>query len=150
MKKHNEKPSQNITKPIIETNISKENNSTQTEYNITTKTIKNNSNDQNKTSNAEKTSQKNQIKKEIKYVKIIPNKLLWFKAVNLDTNKTYEYLTSKPKTLPGNHYYIKLGHGEETIEYGDLNITPKTKKIVRIILQNGTYKYVKKAPKGIK
>jgi cytoskeletal protein RodZ len=84
----------------------------------------------------------------IKSITIIPHQLLWFKAVNLDNNKTFEFLTSHEKTLPGSDYYLKLGHGNETIIYGDLNITPNTKKIVRIILKNGKYKYVNHSPFG--
>jgi len=77
-------------------------------------------------------------------VTITPNEKVWYKAVNLDTNKTFEYLTSNPKTLPGGNYYIKFGHGNVTIEYGDKIIEPNTKKIVKILLKNGEYKYVDK------
>lgn len=88
-----------------------------------------------------------QPKAAVKEITIIPHEKVWYRAVNLDTNKTYEYLTSKVHTLPGGDYYIKFGHGNITIQYGDENITPNTKKIVRILLQNGKYKYLKK---GIK
>ena len=77
-------------------------------------------------------------------VTIIPNEKVWYKAINLDTNKTFEYLTSNPKTLPGSNYFIKFGHGNVTIEYGSKIIEPNTKKIVRILLKNGEYKYVDK------
>ena len=75
---------------------------------------------------------------------IIPHKLLWFKAINIDTNKTIQFLTSKEKILPKGNYYIKLGHGEETINYNNQTITPNTKKIVRILFKNGKYKFMKK------
>ncbi len=113
------------------------------EINVSTET--NLSIQKNRQNSVQKTQKpKNTIPKE---VIIIPNKLVWYKAVNLDTNKTYEYLTSKTKTLPGANYYIKFGHGNITIEYGDKNITPQTKKIVRILLKDGNYTYVKKGYK---
>jgi len=77
-------------------------------------------------------------------ITIIPNEKVWFRALNLDTNKTYEYLTSHTKTLPGSNYYIKFGHGNVTIEYGNTTITPNTKKIIRLYFHNGKYEYVKK------
>jgi len=73
---------------------------------------------------------------------IIPHKKVWFKAINIDNNKKYEFLTSKVKILKKGNYYIKFGHGEITILYNDLNITPNTKKIVRILLKNNSYKYL--------
>jgi cytoskeletal protein RodZ len=76
-------------------------------------------------------------------ITILPNELVWFRALNIDNNKTKEFLTSKPKNLIGN-YYIKFGHGNITIIYNDKNITPNTKKIVRILFKNGKYKYLKK------
>jgi hypothetical protein len=77
-------------------------------------------------------------------IKIIPNEKVWFRAINLDNNKTVEYLTSNSKTLNGSDWYIKFGHGNITIQYGDQNITPNTKKIVRILFKNGKYEYLKK------
>ncbi|WP_457560794.1 helix-turn-helix domain-containing protein [Caminibacter sp.] len=98
----------------------------------------------NQTSNL-KTEQKNVKKTTIpKSITIIPHKKVWYKAINLDTNKTYSYLTSRVHTFPGANYYIKFGHGNVTIEYGDINITPNTNKIVRILLRDGNYTYVKK------
>lgn len=76
-------------------------------------------------------------------ITILPNEPVWFRALNIDNNKTKEFLTSKPKNLIGN-YYIKFGHGNITIIYNDKNITPNTKKIVRILFKNGKYKYLKK------
>lgn len=81
-------------------------------------------------------------------VTIIPQKRVWYRAINLDTNKTIEYLTSNPKTLPKGNYYIKFGHGLVTIEYANKQINPDTKKIVRIILKNGKYEYIKNPPAG--
>ncbi|WP_024787139.1 MULTISPECIES: hypothetical protein [unclassified Lebetimonas] len=54
-----------------------------------------------------------------------------------------EFLTTNPKILKGN-YYIKFGHGNLTIIYNDKNITPNTKKILRILLKNGKFEYLKK------
>jgi cytoskeletal protein RodZ len=76
-------------------------------------------------------------------IKIIPNEKVWFKAKNIDTNKTVEFLTSNPKTLEGANWYIKFGHGYITIKYGNETITPDTKKIVRILFRNGKYEYLK-------
>ena len=77
-------------------------------------------------------------------IKIIPNKKVWFRAINLDTKKSVEYLTSNPKTLNGPNWYIKFGHGYVNINYGDKNITPNTKKIVRILFKDGNITYLKK------
>ena len=93
--------------------------------------------------NIQTSQNKTQTVTTVKNVTIIPHEKVWYRAVNLDTNKTYEYLTTKVHTLPGSNYYIKFGHGNVTIEYGDMNITPNTKKIVRILLKNGKYEYVK-------
>jgi cytoskeletal protein RodZ len=76
-------------------------------------------------------------------ITIYPNELLWFRAINIDNNKTKEFLTSKPKILTGN-YYIKFGHGNISIIYNDKNITPNTKKIIRILFKNGKYEFLKK------
>ena len=80
----------------------------------------------------------------IKSIKIIPKEKVWFRAINLDNNKTVEYLTSSPKELNGSNWYIKFGHGYIIIHYGDEIITPNTKKIVRILLKNGKYEFLKK------
>ena len=87
-----------------------------------------------------------EINKTIKkyQVIIIPQKKVWFRAINIDTNKTIEYLTSKEKILPKGNYYIKFGHGEITINYNNQTITPDTKKIIRILFKNGSYKFMKK------
>ena len=90
----------------------------------------------------------NKTKPLPKEITVIPFQKIWFRAINLDNNKTFEYLTSKPKTLEGANYYIKLGHGFVNIIYGDKNITPNTKKIVKIILKNGEYNYTKTPPSG--
>ena len=89
---------------------------------------------------------KNNVSKKATIFKIdiIPNEKLWFKATNIDTNETIEYLTNLPKTLPKGNYYIKFGHGNLTIIYNDQNITPDTKKIVRILFKDGNYTYMKK------
>ena len=86
----------------------------------------------------------NNITTQIKSIKIIPKEKVWFRAINLDTNKTVEYLTSLPKELNGSNWYIKFGHGFITIHYGDETITPNTKKIVRILLKDGKYEFLKK------
>ena len=77
-------------------------------------------------------------------VDIIPNEKVWFRAINIDTNKTYEFLTSKEKILPKGNYYIKFGHGNITIYYNNQTITPNTKKIIRILFKDGNYTYLKK------
>lgn len=77
-------------------------------------------------------------------VLIVPHKKLWFKAINLDTHKSAEFLTSTEKNLTGKNYYLKLGHGLVTIYYNDLNISPNSKNIVRILLKDGNYTYLPK------
>jgi len=88
----------------------------------------------------------NSTKKTIKKYKviIIPNEKVWYRAINIDTNKTFEYLTSKIKTLPKGNYYIKFGHGNITIKYANNIITPNTKKIVRILFKDGNYTFLKR------
>jgi len=101
----------------------------------------------NETSNKQNTSQHitSKDKKALpKTIEIYPNEKVWFKAINLDNNKTVQYLTSNPKTLNGGNWYIKFGHGNITISYGNQTITPKTKKIVRILFKNGKIKFLKK------
>jgi cytoskeletal protein RodZ len=118
-----------------------ENNSKNNEINKSSETLeKNDTNISNKIVLAQKI-EKN-VTKEFN-ITIIPNELLWFRAKNIDNNKTVEYLTSKPKKLVGN-YYIKFGHGNLTIIYNNKNIAPNTKKIVRILFKNGKFKYMKK------
>lgn len=128
-----------------------ENNSTNITQNITTAQNKLNDLEQNSTkkiNTANKSDKKtftNITKTAKKYsIDIIPQKLVWFRAVNIDTNKTKEYLTSKEKILPKGNYYIKFGHGEITINYGNQTITPNTKKIIRILFKDGNYTYMKK------
>jgi len=79
-------------------------------------------------------------------ITILPKQKVWFRAINLDTNESIEYLTILPKILKGN-YYIKFGHGNITIIYNDQNITPNTKKIIRILFKNGKYKFLNKPNK---
>jgi cytoskeletal protein RodZ len=78
---------------------------------------------------------------------IIPNEKVWFKAVNTDNNKTEEYLTTHSKTLIGPDWYVKFGHGNITILYGDKTITPDTKKVLRILFKDGNVTYMKKPNK---
>ena len=160
----NTKPSQNETnetpleiteeKAISADELNKTTQTTQkttvnTEKNITTLNMAESKNpDENITKASQKIASetKNENNQTIapSSITIIPNEKVWYRAINLDTNKTYEYLTSNPKTLPGSNYFIKFGHGNVTIEYGNKVIEPNTKKIVRILLKNGNYKYVKK------
>ncbi len=146
---------QNITqeKNISQnTNYQNENNFTQNK-NITIKTKNNETSTIIKTNiennNSIKTNkitinEENKAKKAIpNQITIIPQKLLWYRIKNLDTNKTYEYLTSHKKTFNGKNFYIKFGHGEVTIQYGNETITPNTKKIVKILIKNGKYQYIK-------
>jgi len=126
LKKTKEVEKIKVKKNIIENNITKdinitENNSTK-ENNITI-----------------------QNKINFNSIQIIPKEKVWFKAINLDTNKTVEYLTSSPKELNGSNWYIKLGHGFVIIKYGDKTITPNTIKIIRVLLKNGKYEFLKKS-----
>lgn len=100
---------------------------------------------ENLTKNTEVTDTKAVEKYE---VTIIPRKKVWFRAINLDTNKTISTITSGVKTLPKGNYYIKFGHGLIDIEYNGKTISPNTKQIVRIELKNGEYKLLKNPPKG--
>jgi len=75
---------------------------------------------------------------------IIPNRKIWYRAINIDTNKTFEYLTSKEKILPKGNYYIKFGHGDITINYANQIITPNTKKVIRMLFKDGNYTFLKR------
>jgi len=90
-------------------------------------------------------TEKNETKPIVKdyNITIIPNEKVWFRAFNIDTNKTKEFLTSHTKTFEGN-YYMKFGHGNLTIMYNNQMITPNTKKIIRILFKNGKYKFLNK------
>ena len=82
---------------------------------------------------------------QIKSIKIIPKEKVWFRAINLDNNKTLEYLTASPKEFNGSNWYIKFGHGFVKIQYGNETINLHVKKVVRILLQNGKYKFLEKS-----
>jgi len=102
--------------------------------------------DSNKTiipNNIEKSEEKKQTPITVNEINIFPNEKVWFRAINLDNNKTIEYLTSNPKTLEGANWYIKFGHGNITVKYGNETITPDTKKIIRMLFKNGKYEYLK-------
>jgi len=104
-----------------------------------TTTSQNNTSIEKKPSNIKKPQQK--IPKE---VIIVPNEKVWFKALNIDTNKTVEKLTSHEQILKGSNWYIKFGHGNITISYGNKTLFPDTKKIVRILLKDGNITIMKK------
>jgi len=116
----------------IEKNITNTNDNNITENNLTIENTENNLTIENNSTT------------QIKFIQIIPKETVWFKAINLDNNKTIEYLTSLPKDLNGSNWYIKFGHGLVTIRYGEEIIDPNTKKIVRILLKNGKYEFINK------
>ena len=133
---------ENNTENINETNLEQNNtNQTQNEVEKTNQIkIINNTVETNNTVKNE-----TNITKPLKSsVDIIPHEKVWFRALNIDTNKTIEYLTSKEKILPKGNYYIKFGHGNITINYANQTIEPNTKKIIRILLKNGKYKFMTK------
>ncbi len=140
----------NSNQTTSQIHITSEVNVTQKNENNTSNNLARNiniikSNESNLTKQNFKTHIKTKSKKATIYnIKIIPNQKVWFRAINIDTNKSIEYLTSLPKTLPKGNYYIKFGHGNLTIIYNDQNITPDTKKIVRILFKDGNYTYMKK------
>ncbi len=130
-KDSNETNETNITKhPVVKTDMADETNFSQTAKNNT------------EISKPQKTPA--QKKSLLSQIEIIPHEKLWFRALNIDTNKSIEYLTSNPKILPKGNYYIKFGHGNLSIIYNDQNITPNTKKIIRILFKDGNYTYMKK------
>jgi cytoskeletal protein RodZ len=141
----------NSVNSITEVNDSqfKENNNSENfnknnSIDYSTNKIEQNITTQEENESALKVSEETNITKQKEYnITIVPNKLLWFKALNIDNNKTKEYLTSNPKILSGN-YYIKFGHGNLTIIYNDMNITPNTNHIIRMLFKNGKYQYLKK------
>jgi len=73
---------------------------------------------------------------------IIPQKKVWLKATNLDTNKSRQYIISKSLSLPKGNYYIKFGHGLVKILYNQEVIEPNTKRILKIKLINGKYEII--------
>lgn len=138
----NKEINQTIT---IENNTSKEKNQSQiiipNENNSTQLKVENNSTQIEVPKTNKET---NTTKPKLYSITIIPKEKLWFNALNIDTNTSTQYLTSYPKILPKGNYYIKFGHGNETIIYNDFNITPNTRKIVRILFKDGNYSYLKK------
>jgi len=87
---------------------------------------------------------KSNIATQIHSIKIIPKEKVWFRVINLDNNKTAEYLTASPKEFNGSNWYIKFGHGFITIQYGDEIINLRMKKVVRVLFKNGKYKFLEK------
>ncbi len=135
-------PSKNIEKSI-------ENNTTENIFYTEEKNnTEQNTTKQETTLATNKILQKNNSPKKIDNatykIIITPNEKVWFRAKNIDTNKTFEYLTSHEKILPKGNYYIKFGHGNVTINYANQTITPNTKKIIRILFKDGNYTYLKK------
>ena len=117
--------SQNVTQTQNEINYSEE------EINVSDITNENNKTDM---LTKEALKQKPSVPKQIT---IIPQQKVWFRAKNLDTNETKEFLTTNVKVLNGPNWYVKFGHGLITVQYGDKNLTPKTKKILRILFKDG-------------
>ncbi|NPA11445.1 MAG: hypothetical protein GXO62_04310 [Epsilonproteobacteria bacterium] len=83
-------------------------------------------------------------KEENSTITIIPHSKLWFRVVNLKTNKIKEYLTNEPKTFKDGNYFFKFGHGDFTFEYKDKNLTPKGSGIVKMIVKDGNYTILKR------
>ena len=134
----------NNTQSLIKENLIKTSSSTNTTIPLPTQlSIPKTETNTSKETNTSQIQNKTPIKK-LYQVTIIPKQKVWFRALNIDTNTSIEYLTSTPKILPKGNYYIKFGHGNLTIIYNDHNITPDTKKIVRILLKDGNYTYLKK------
>jgi len=133
-----------------DTYYSFENNITKNEENITT-VMSNESNDTNYTISINENNETNITKVDANIsnvpmkIKITTNNKLWFMAKNLDTNETHEYLIKEYKILKGANWYMKLGHGNITINYGNQTINiPQTKKILRILFKNGKIEYLTK------
>ncbi|QCT94232.1 hypothetical protein FE773_03270 [Caminibacter mediatlanticus TB-2] len=131
----------NVTTTIIENNLTDKNLSQETNK---TQSIIANTLETNITNPTKEINLTQEKKAILNQITIIPQKLVWYRIKNLDTNKTSEYLTSKTKTFKGKNFFIKFGHGEVTIKYGNQTITPNTKKIVRILIKNGKYQFLKK------
>jgi hypothetical protein len=69
---------------------------------------------------------------------IIPKQKLWFRVTYLDTRKRKNYLQSYPEEFNGSRdMYIEFGHGMETLQFMDKNISPNTTKMVNFVLING-------------
>jgi len=76
---------------------------------------------------------------------IKPIQKVWFKVYNLDDDTSKEYLTSKEVELNGTkRSFIKFGHGQIKIFYNNKEIFPNTKKIVRVIIENGDVNFTTK------
>jgi len=84
-------------------------------------------------------------------VTIIPLEKVWFKVIYLDENKSKEYLTSHEVDLNGSkRIFIKFGHGMIKIAYNGKIIEPNTRKITRVIIENGEINITKKRVKEFK
>jgi len=151
--KYNSKKTQNLNEinktaylpTTEETNITE---TTQDNNTITATTKTPQTTPKTQTTKIETTKENSQPQQKVtatpKTIKIFPNEKVWLKALNLDNNKTVEYLTNNPKTLIGPNWYVKFGHGNITINYGNQTINPQTKKIIRILFKNGKVEYLKK------
>ena len=129
--------------PEIETNLSKSNETKQNQ--TVAKEIEENLTENNTTTKENNFTIESNLTKQINSIKIIPKEKVWFRAINLDNNKTLEYLTASPKEFNGSNWYIKFGHGFVKIQYGNETINLHVKKVVRILLQNGKYKFLEKS-----
>jgi len=79
---------------------------------------------------------------------IIPLEKVWFKVTYLDENKSKEYLTLDEVDLNGTkRIFIKFGHGMIKIAYNGKIIEPNTRKITRVIIENGDINITKKRVK---
>ena len=81
----------------------------------------------------------NNTKKEINNtLAIIPIYKVWMRVTYLDNFKSKQYLTKNEIDLNGSrNIFILLGHGYETFQYKDYNLTPYTKKVTRVVLIDG-------------
>ena len=93
----------------------------------------------NKT-NITEVENKTELQKKVKDLKlyIIPIKKVWFRVTYLDDLSSKEYLTTNKIELNGSRpIFLKFGHGYVELDYNHKILSPKTKSITRVIIEDG-------------
>jgi len=138
----------NTQKTNIQKKDIKENNDTNTNININEEIEIEENNTQTAISNI--SDFKSSVEKTItdKKVVITPLEKVWFRVTYLDDDSSKEYLTSHQIELNGSkRIFIKFGHGMVKIDYNGTILEPNTRKIVRVIIEDGEINITKKRVK---
>ena len=98
--------------------------------------------------NVEKNSSKKYIDTNLT---INPLRLVWFKIYYLDLNKSKEFLISNAIELNASKkMFIKFGHGMVKLFYNGKTMFPNSKRVTRVILNNGEMNITNKKVKNFR